>query len=790
MSSITRTLVKNDLIKNPILNLTLFMFIFLSVLLMAVGGSIFYKMVGSMDQLYETAQTPHFLQMHVGPVDWQALEDFRLHQPDIAAMEVQEMADIDGGQIYYEKEGHPLQNFSGQLMDHYFVAQNDRLDYLLDYPSSEVIQLEEGEIGLPLPYARQFDLELGDSIRLELDGYQETFRISHLLKDSQMGSSLSSSLRFLLNEKDFEKLYAASDRRESIIAFRLKDGANLSAFQSAYQSATWSLPQNGVAISFPLIRLANGLGEGLLTAMLLLIAVLLMIIALINIRYSLLASLEEDVRQIANLKAIGLKHADICHIYQAKYLVLGSLACLLAAVISFPLVHLFQRQLSFQSLSFKQGILSFVIPFLASSLIFITLALSLRLVLKHLKDLNIVQALVDGRLDSGQKKKSQSTVPALSEWGEAIHGPLIWLGLRCHFGAWKNIGVVFFISTTMILIPLSLWKTLESPDFISYMGSAPMDIRLQIDGRQEEKAQLEDVQKELAADERVSQFELFKTVQGQVQGKERMESFKMEVGDYEDFKIEMVEGHFPTKEGEIALSQFNADHFNWQLGSEFEWIYEGKPYHFKVVGLYQDISQGGMTAKMSSPLSGPAENYQILIRLQDPASLKEVMADLQASYPDWTVLSMADLLDQTLGTLTSSLALASHSLLVVALMVSGLIVILFLKLRLYANRGTDTILLAMGLKVDERRWHYNIQTLLASGSGILLAVVFSLTLGASLMGGLFSLLGFGMSQFRFSLSPAYIIGLGMLLPAGLALLLATWSSRSLEDLSLTSLGQS
>lgn len=104
---------------------------------------------------------------------------------------------------------------------------------------------------------------------------------------------------------------------EYLIEFRLKDLSALGAFETAYASA--GLEANGPTITYPLFKTLNALSDGMMIAVILLVSVLVVAIAFMCIRFTLLAKIEDDYREIGVMKAIGLRLSDIKKIYLAKY---------------------------------------------------------------------------------------------------------------------------------------------------------------------------------------------------------------------------------------------------------------------------------------------------------------------------------------------------------------------------------------------------------------------------------------------------------------------------------------
>lgn len=90
-----------------------------------------------------------------------------------------------------------------------------------------------------------------------------------------MGSSMASSIRFLVSDGDFKQLIKDAPRTESIIAFRLHDAATSTEVLRAYTADEAGLPTNGPAITWQTIRLFNGL------AVVIAVAGILMVVALL-----------------------------------------------------------------------------------------------------------------------------------------------------------------------------------------------------------------------------------------------------------------------------------------------------------------------------------------------------------------------------------------------------------------------------------------------------------------------------------------------------------------------------
>ena len=59
------------------------------------------------------------------------------------------------------------------------------------------------------------------------------------------------------------------------------------------------MPQNGVAITYSLIKLVNTIGDGLMGGVIIIVGVILIIISLITMRFTVLSTLEMRCERLA-----------------------------------------------------------------------------------------------------------------------------------------------------------------------------------------------------------------------------------------------------------------------------------------------------------------------------------------------------------------------------------------------------------------------------------------------------------------------------------------------------------
>lgn len=315
-------IVRNDIANSKVITCLTTLFVAGAAMLVTLSAVLIVHLSTSIDTLLKQAETSHFLQMHSGTIDQERLIHFAERNEQVDEFQINEFLNVDGAKINIA--GNTL---AQNVQDNGFTTQSEKFDFLLDL-DGRVIEVEKGDIYVPVGYMRDGTAKLGDTVMI----HNKPFTVAGFLRDSQMNSMLASSKRFLVSEEDYAAIKAAGTI-EYLIEFRLKDLADLRSFEEAYQRA--DLEANGPTITWPLFKMLNALSDGLMIAVILLISVLVVVIALMCIRFTLLTKMEEDYREIGVMKAIGLRVADIQKMYLAKYGVIAALGCVLGFTFSF-----------------------------------------------------------------------------------------------------------------------------------------------------------------------------------------------------------------------------------------------------------------------------------------------------------------------------------------------------------------------------------------------------------------------------------------------------------------------
>ncbi|WP_147918373.1 ABC transporter permease [Ruania zhangjianzhongii] len=747
--------VRSDVRTNKGVHLALTALLVLSAFLMATGAMVAERLVGSIDRLFEVAQPPDFLQMHRGEYDPAALEQFAAEHPEIESWLVEEMLDFDGAAVSWQHSSTGASgNISDSVMDNLFVTQNSEFDFLLD-EAGAIAQPAPGQVYVPVTYQQRYGLAAGDRLTIKTDAEPLGLEVAGFVRDAGMASSMSSSTRFLVSEQDFQALEGAGGgAAELMFEYQLVDGAAAGDLQRAYEAEA-DLPKNGQAVTIGMIRLLNALGDGLVAVALMLGSLILVAVAVINLRFVIRGTLEDEVREIGAMRAIGVPQRQINTLYLAKYTALILLACVLGGALAVIATAALTRGIQVNYAAAPVGVFAVLTPVAALGVLAIGVLLLCRGVLRRAGKASVVGALVGGSTLSDRqiaRRARRGTVRArrhrlASYRGSRVNAFLARLDLRADARQWALLPIVFFLLSVLMILPMNVLSTFESPRFGASMGAPDADLLMDLQLSDDVDQTRTDLLAALDTDDRVSDVRVLATELREVPGDEGWETLRVQVGDHAGAAVQYLHGQAPVP-GQIALSVLNAERYQLATGDALPVRNADQVSSAVVSGIYQDVTMAGYTAKLPGEPSTGAAGYAIYADVTPAADPATLAAEYAGRFPTASVIDREEYLGQTMSFVTSAFGnvalLAVTFALGVAMLISGL----FLSLQVKRDRQRMGVLSALGFSRREIIGQVRGKALAAIALGTIAGVAFSAAAGQWLVGGFVAAAGLGITELQ------------------------------------------
>ncbi len=697
-------LIWNDVQQNKLSSAATVFFMAVSAMMLALTALLFSSLLGSVNGLMEQAQAPDLVQMHTGELIEGEIGQFARENQEISQWQICRFLNLDNSQVTLG--GY---NLLDSTQDNGLCVQSERFDYLLDIDNNR-LEVLPGQVYVPVCYRMRYDLSVGDTMQIS----DEMLTIAGFLRDAQMNSMMASSKRFLVSEWDYERLKSCGEE-EYLIEFLLKDNVNANAIGNTYTQ--WGLPANGPAITKPLIRMMNALSDGTTILVIFLAAVVVLLVALLCIRFILAIRMEQDKREVGMLKALGIGKNEIKRLYFSKYILFsvcgGLLGLGLSSVLRRPLERQIRDLYGASDNSAPAAVFALCAVAVAETVILLSVWRSLK------------------------KTDGLSAVAAL-------------FSVRAQEQDWRQYLLISFVSAAcafLMLLPQNLYSTLSSPTFVTYMGIGNADIRMDIRQDTDVSSTTAQFAAALEQDTQVERYAVLRTQSLPATLEDGMTcNLTVEMGDHTIFPVRYSVGTLPVMESEIALSSLCAKELGLSVGDTLLLRIGADEIRYTVCGIYSDITNGGKTAKAGSRANNAPVIWSVLyVSLKDPEASPQWMEAYSQSGAD--VTDIEDYVRDTYGPTLAQLRLASRGAMLIAVLVAFIVIALFLRLIVERNRDAVSLQKALGFTSWDIGRAYFFKGFFFAAAGVLAGLLLGTLLGEGLCG--LVLKSFGADSFRF-----------------------------------------
>jgi len=765
-------IVKNDLKRNKMINLALFLFMTFSACIAVLSVIMAVQTVTSISELYKSAQPPHFIQMHKGDINQEKIDEFMSGYEGVTNWQTVTMIDIygEGLEVVNKEDSY---NLSDCRLDIGLVKQNETRDLLLNSKHKKVT-LNKGEMGIPVLLREMYGMKIGDLVILTHNEVKKEFVIKEFILDSQMNSPMVSSTRILLNDIDFEELSGQVGEYEYLIEAYFTNTKEASNFQTAYENA--ALPQSGQAVTYTMIFMLSALTDLVIVFVLLLVSILLVIVSFICVKFTIMAALEEEICEIGTMKAIGMKFTDIRSLYLSKYRVLAMTGVVVGYILALVVSSVFTKHISATFGDMRLSTFALILSLAAGCLVFFLINYNCKKILKKIKKITVVDALVSGKgfekskgsIKDGLYKSKKLSVNWLMGTREVFY----------KFSNWIIVFAVVIIAVMMILIPINLMNTFESPEFITYMGSSLEDILIEVDNGNNLDTGYTNVKQVLKHEDTIENYYEYKRVRVQtIDSEGELANLHIDSGNNAGNELQYLSGKAPKGEREIAISYLNSTEIGKETGDTIVLIFDDNEKEFIISGIYQDVTSGGYTAKSKYDFSKiAAEKYSFSINLNDKAEVEKKAQEWSKTIGAGVrVEPMKEFINQTLGGVVKQLKTMVFAISIIGSGLAALITVLFLKLRLAKDLSEIAVLKAIGFSEKDIKQQYMIKIGCVSITGILTGILLTDILGEKIVNAALGIAGLGIKKVELISNPIieYIICPLFLL---VLILLVTWAT--------------
>jgi putative ABC transport system permease protein len=490
-----------------------------------------------------------------------------------------------------------------------------------------------------------------------------------------------------------------------------------------------------------------------MAAVILLVSALVIGIAFLCIRFTLLAKIEDDYREIGVMKAIGLRVSDIKKIYLAKYASIAGSGCLLGFALSFVFRDSLLQNIRLYMGESENASLAVLLGSAGVLLIFFAVVAYVNNTLQLFRKISPAEAI---RFGTVQDKSKGRGLFHLSQ--NRLLSVNVFLGVKdvlTRKSLYATMLAVLVLSAFIMILPQNLHTTISSRDFIAYMGIGDSDLRIDIQQTDQIAEKTAEIERKMEGDTNIVKYVVLSTKTFRVKqddGSERR--ITIELGDHAIFPIHYSEGWAPKAVDEIALSVLSADDLGKKVGDILTLAVGESEKTLTVCGIYSDVTNGGKTAKAVFDDDSAGLMWSVInIELTDKTLVGKAAGEYAEKFAFAKVSDIEEYIRQTFGSTIRSVETASLAAAAAALLITALITMLFMRMLVVKDRYTTAVLKAFGFTDADVTVQYIARSVLVLLAGILLGTLLANTLGEALAGAVIA--SFGAASFKFAINPLF-----------------------------------
>ena len=693
-------ILKRDLKRKKTMNLIIFIFVIMSVTFVCSSVTNLSGTLNSIDEYFKEAGIGDFIAIERKGEGKTAKE---------IAETLSYVNDIKVEDVLYNAEG--IETKDGEsivLSDIVVVSSIDRRINKYYYSSENLVLKEVPKGGI---YIRQSNLEtlnseIGDPIKLTMDGITKEFKILGVLKDPVFGGSMMDSPRVVINEEDFQE-YLKGENIELykgyIDYFYTEDTESLNKDLSKCTNIAFMGSQSTMKITYMMEMVVAGL--------LMIVSICLIIIALFILKFTISFTISEEFREIGIMKAIGIPSTGIRMLYLVKYLALSILGAIVGFAVSFPFSEMFMEKTRQSIVVSDEGSIPLSI-ISAIAVVAIVMFFSFRAT-RLIKKFTPVDAIRNGNTGERYKKKG---FLKLSKSGSR---PVPFMAVNDILSGLRRFTVmliIFCIGTLLVMIVLNTISTLKSGKLVKWFGVTESEVYLSStknitdyhndNGKEILKKELEDIKK-LVTDNGMpceTRAEvMFKY--GIKKGDFATNSITFlgvntDTKDYDNY----VDGSAPQNPNELAIHYTMIDKIGAKIGDKVTLTDSDGSKDYIISGTFETMTNMGEGIRLHQD---DDRNYNYMngiwgtqIDFTDDPSEKEIerrIEKLKTLLPDYTVMTPGEYTDKIVHA-ASYLDDTKFAVLLVVILINILVAVLMEKSFLTKERGEIACLKAIGFK--------------------------------------------------------------------------------------------
>lgn len=451
-------ILKRDIKRKKTMNVILLLFIVLATLFVASSVSNISGVLGGIDHYLELGKVGDVNIVTLGLDDKESIEEIFEDKDYVQDIRIDKLIVLASDLEVNGVKENPNTPLITSLEDSPFT--------FYDINNEEVTKVEDGKTMITVGVMDKYGWNVGDTLSFELGDTSYEYEIVGAIKDATFGSTFIGNTRILLSSSDFEELCSNPSAYKSFLtAIDTTDVAKVREDCAAINGAQ-IFPYSTIKMTYVL---------DMLTAIIMLVAsIVLIVVSFVVLRFAVDLSVNEEIREIGIMKAIGLKDRRIRSIFVIKYMCLGIVGSVIGFAASIPFSSYLLKSSSHNMVLESTG--GILLPLVSTLVVVLIITAYSYGCTRRIKKYAPIDAIREGQTGERFKKKKGLRI---SKSHLTTTGYMAVNDFKSAPKRYMTVVVAFALCTSLVLTLVNTVTTLRS-DKLAYSFGRTSDVYMNI----------------------------------------------------------------------------------------------------------------------------------------------------------------------------------------------------------------------------------------------------------------------------------------------------------------------
>lgn len=713
--------------------LILFLLVALSALLFYTGMNVLKNMTAFLDDNYESQNGAHVVAIvkagYEETVDavLENIDGYRQHESEDTLV-------MDGVGEIKRAEGDEKADY----MSFIFLRQNKEREISDFVIRDKADTKKENSIVLPMYLKVAKGYQTGDEISIKLTEKEYVFEIYGFVEDVMFASPSNISVyKCYLGDEMYDEL-AQNEKslmQGSFYNIQLKNVKASGEYEGLMTKQFAKITEPGFVlkwgVNYSMMRGGTAMMTNILMTVLAVFSIMMVVIAIVVMRFNVIATMEENLPNIGILESVGYTSGQLRRAAVLEYMIItvcgiasglifaGILSDIMAAIVSGSVGLAWKPK--------ADGAVMLVTIGLIAAMVLAAVVMTSR----RYKKITTLDALRDGIETHSFKRNHFPLHKSMCRVNTA-------LGLKGLLHNRKQnaaFGVIVLLLSYASVVMLMIYSNFVFDDkaLVDLVGIEKSDILVQVSPKDHK-----DILQKLKEDAGVASVISFGNTSCNIihKGKETV----VGVDIYEDMdKLTvdtLIEGREPKWENEINITNVIAKNLKAELGDSVTVKIGEAEKNFVVVGITQQISNMGRRMRMEEAavktLLPEYQSNTFLVYLKNTEKISEKVEELKETYQEYEAVKISNAEENyntVMGTFMASIGALCIVLVLITVAVICLVIFLLVRMKLIRERKIMGVYKALGYTTVQLMVQTILSFIPVVGIGVLLggiAAAFSL----------------------------------------------------------------